>query len=388
MGIINAPGIDKAFKNQPPLQLCMKAYVKEAVHKLLTSDKRTLQVILKNASDYKKNPLRIGYNRFVLIIQKKIVPCHIKNALLRTTGMCVGHDACVPHDIYFDPYFTELIELGAGCIAGGLSKIITHEIHDNRLTLGKCALKERTLAGGFAVMRPGAIVNKNSILNLCAELDKETGEGELWSGTPAKRIKVFDETEMKKYCGLPDGNYKEYYRSFKEQVSNLWKDPNKNYLKVQYNGKRLNAGNDWWRARNIIRIFYNGAFIEITRLLPHCVLKTLLLRMVGVKLGKNVRIGKGVVFDHIYCDSVTVEDDVQIDDYSYFDGHEYTVSQTIFGRILVKKGAHLKHHTFVRTGTIIGEHAVIEPQSMTQREIPANEVWGGMPAVFIKKVQR
>ena len=52
----------------------------------------------------------------------------------------------------------------------------------------------------------------------------------------------------------------------------------------------------------------------------------------------------------------------------------------------MKKGAHLKHHAFVRTGTTIGENSVIESYSMAQREIPANEVWGGVPAKFVRKI--
>ena len=178
---------------------------------------------------------------------------------------------------------------------------------------------------------------------------------------------------------------KEYYREFRKKVKAFQKDPNQNYIKIYYGGSRAGAGNDWWRARNVLRILYNGPIIELARLLPHSWLKILLLRMVGVKLGKNVRIGKGVVFDHIYPDVTTIEDNVRIDDHCYFDGHEYTISQTVFGRNLIKRGAHLKHHSFVRVGTTIGENTTIEPWSMCQKEIPPNEVWGGMPAKQIKK---
>lgn len=102
-------------------------------------------------------------------------------------------------------------------------------------------------------------------------------------------------------------------------------------------------------------------------------------------MGKNCKIGKGVVFDHIYCDTITLEDNVIVDDDVYFDGHEYTITQTVFGKTLLKKGVHMKHHSYARIGTTIGEHSVIEPYGMAQREIPANEVWGGIPTKFIRK---
>ena len=107
--------------------------------------------------------------------------------------------------------------------------------------------------------------------------------------------------------------------------------------------------------------------------------------MEGARIGKNCRIGKGVVFDHLFGDNITLEDNVKIDDHVYLDGHEYTITQTVFGKTLVKKGVHIKKNSFVRIGTTIGENTIIEKNSMAQRFIPPNEVWGGMPAKFIRK---
>ena len=83
---------------------------------------------------------------------------------------------------------------------------------------------------------------------------------------------------------------------------------------------------------------------------------------------------------------VNFDDESLIDDYAYLDGHEYTITQTVFGKILIKAGAYIKHHAYVRIGTTIGENSVIEPFSQAQREIPANEVWGGTPAKFKRKL--
>ena len=364
----------------------MKKYIKEAVKELQNTDKKKIVLTLKSKNDYKKNIICLLYNKFILTLQKKIIPWRFKNFMLRTTGMHIGKDACIPHDIYFDPYFPELIYLGKGCIVGGESQLYAHQVKGKKLTLGKCVLKSRTLLGGISKLLPGSILNKKSILNFFSELDKEIPEGELWGGQPAKRLKQFSKEEIDKYFKPSNMRYKEYYKEFRKEVKAFMKDPSRNFFKMHYNGSRLNAGNDWWRARSVFRIFYNGVIIEITRLLPHCFLKTLLLKMVGMKIGKNCRIGKGTVFDHIYCDTITLEDNVTIDDYCYFDGHEYTISQTIFGKILLKKGVHIKHHAYVRIGTVIGENSIIQPYSMAQRIIPPNEIWGGMPlAKFIRK---
>lgn len=366
----------------------MKKYVKEAVKELLDSDKLKIEITLEKEKDYKKNPLRIFYNKLIFALQTRFVPSHFKNWLMSTTGMNVGHDVCIPHYIKFDGYFPELIHLEKGCLVGGGSTFITHELKGNKLILGKNILQERTLIGGLSVMRPGSVIGKHCILNLNSELEGKTGEGELWLGRPAKVAKKFTSEEVDKYFKPSNGQYKEYYREFRKQVKEFFKDPTKNYFKIHYNGKRLNAGDDWWRARNIFRIFYNGAIVELCCLLPPCFLKTLLLKMVGVKIGKKVKIGRGVVFDHLFPDTITLEDNVILEKGCYLDGHSYTISQTIFGKTLIKKEAHLKENTFVGTGTTIGEKVIIEANSGVEKVVPDNEVWGGIPAKFIRKREK
>lgn len=363
----------------------MEDYVKEAVDNIFNSKKKTIEIKLKSKEDYKKSFCRLNYNKFIMLIQRKIVPCHIKNFILRTTGMKVGHDACIPHDITFDPYFPELIELKEGCLIGGETNIITHKLKGKMLTLGKVSIGKRTLIGGMSNILPGSSTDDESLLMWYSDLSGHVSKGELWSGKPAKKLIEFSKDDMKKYFGKSNGKHKRYYKEFRKKVDNWLKDPNFMYFKINYNGKRLNAGDDWWRARNFFRIWYNGAIMELCRLLSHSFIKTILLKMMGVNIGKNVYIGKGVVFDHIYGDKVIVEDNVKIEDYTYLDCHEYTISQTIFGRISIKKGVHLKHHSYVRPGTIIGENTTIEPRSFAQKNVPPNVVVKGLSGKIIKK---
>ncbi|MFH1770823.1 MAG: hypothetical protein ABH828_04685 [archaeon] len=363
----------------------MEKYVKDAVKSLLNSDKLKTTITLKNKDDYKKNPVRILYNKMILNAQKLIVPSHIKNFLLRTTGMKVGHDACIPHYITIDPYFPELVNFGKGIILGGDSTIITHELKGKKLTLGKVIIADRTLVGGMTTLRPGFKLSKNAMMMFFSSYDREIPEGELWAGMPAKLLKVLTAEEIDKYHRPSNGKYKEYYREFRKRVDEFLKDPNQTYFKMHYNGKRLNAGNDWWKARNVFTIWYHGILIELTTMLPHSFFKTFLLRRAGVKIGKNCRIGKGVVFDHLFGDNITLEDNVVLDDHVYLDGHEYTITQTVFGKTLVKKGVHIKKNSYVRIGTTIGENTIIEKGGMAQRFIPPNEVWGGNPIAFIRK---
>ncbi len=362
-----------------------KEQIKQAVQDIRSGKKKKVTITLKD-KDFNIKPLPLlWWNKFIFFIQRWMVPMHFKNWLLRTTGMNVGHDACIPHYIDFDPYFPELISIGGGTLIGGDSSLWAHKLEGRKLKIGRVELADKVMIAGFVTLWPGAKVNRNSMINLVSELDREVPEGELWGGKPANQQLKLSQELIDKYFKKKDMDTKEYYKEFRKKVRAFRKDPSQNYLKIYYGGNRAGAGSDWWRARNILRIFYNGIIVEISRMLPHCFLKTLLLRMIGVRIGKNVRIGKGTIFDHIYGDMTTIEDNVRIGEHCYFDGHEYTISQTVFGRVLIKKGCHLKHHTFVRIGTTIGENTTIEPWSMCQKEIPPNEVWGGIPAKPLRK---
>ena len=374
-------------KTKSKQELSQTQRIKNALKELQDSDKLKVTVELdKNDKEFNIKPLPVlWFNKLVFFGQQWIVPMHFKNWLLRLTGMKVGHDCCIPHYIEFDPYFPELIEIGPGTLVGGQSKLITHEIEGNKLTLGKIIFPKDGMMGGETTLHPGSKLGKHSILSFFSDLRGVVPEGEVWGGIPAKCMQKMAEEEIKKYFVHTGENPKEYYKKFRKAVREFMKDPSKTYFKMQYGGSRAGAGNDWWRARNVVRIFYNGVIIEITRILGPSWFKNLLYRMVGVKMGKNCRIGRWTVFDHIYCDKIKLGDNVRVDEDCYLDGHEYTIAQTVFGKTNIGSNVHLKHNTFVRIGTQIGNNVITEPYTFAQREIPSNEVWGGRPAKFIRK---
>lgn len=61
------------------------------------------------------------------------------------------------------------------------------------------------------------------------------------------------------------------------------------------------------------------------------------------------------------------------------------IAQTVFGKTKIGDGTLIKKGSYVRTSSQIGENVIIEPNSFCQRVIPPNEVWGGVPARFIRK---
>ena len=163
------------------------------------------------------------------------------------------------------------------------------------------------------------------------------------------------------------------------------KDNKKMIIRFLNDGKRLNPGNEWYLARPWIRIYYNAIWVELSRIIPWNWLRIFLYRILGAKIGKNVFIGKGTVFDHIYGDKVEIEDNVNIGENGYLDGHSYTIGETVYGRVKIGENARLGKHVHVMCGVTIGKNAKILDNSSVLKNIPEGETWKGIPA---KKVEQ
>lgn len=54
--------------------------------------------------------------------------------------------------------------------------------------------------------------------------------------------------------------------------------------------------------------------------------------------------------------------------------------------IVIKIGAFIGAHSIILKGVTIGENSIIGAGSVVTKDIPSNEIWGGNPAKFIRKV--
>jgi len=54
--------------------------------------------------------------------------------------------------------------------------------------------------------------------------------------------------------------------------------------------------------------------------------------------------------------------------------------------ILLSKGCFIGANSTILKGVTVGEYSIIAAGSVLTKSVPANEIWGGNPAKFIKKV--
>ena len=106
-----------------------------------------------------------------------------------------------------------------------------------------------------------------------------------------------------------------------------------------------------------------------------------------VIIGNNVTIKCGVQI----WDGIRVEDNVFIGPNVTFTNDRFPRSKQYpekFEETIIRKGASLGAGTTVLCGIEIGENAMIGAGSVVTKNIPANELWVGNPAHFVKKIEK
>lgn len=104
-----------------------------------------------------------------------------------------------------------------------------------------------------------------------------------------------------------------------------------------------------------------------------------------VTVGNNVTVKCGVQL----WDGVTLEDNVFIGSNVTFTNDLFPRSKEYpeqFWKTTVKNGASIGANATILAGITIGENAMIGAGSVVTKDVPANEVWVGNPARFLREV--
>ena len=103
----------------------------------------------------------------------------------------------------------------------------------------------------------------------------------------------------------------------------------------------------------------------------------------GLKLGKNFDIGTFTYINARY--NITIGDLVQIGSHCSIYSHSTIDSKK--GSIVLEKNCRIGTHSTVMPNVTVGENSIVAAYSFVNRDIPKNEVWGGVPIKRIKKLK-
>src|SRR3989338_9880194 len=391
---------------------------------LANPDQKSVEIELDpgvtDSQVYPRSALRYYFNWLLNRILGKVPPCKIKNSLYRMIGVKLGKEICLPMDVLFDYRYPGLIEVGDNTLIGGYTQIFAHMLREpykeenkvryfdknrytsiNRLNqtshktidgkrilkLGRVKIVKDVLVSSIADFEPGVTVGDNAIIGTATYVDKDVPELGFVGSRPMRLIKIVDagwNTIDRTYTAA-------YYRGQKEMTKKFLKDKTIPSLNITYKGKRGNAGNEWFRMRNTLRIWITAALVEFTGFFPASWLKNFLLRLTGAKIGRNVRIEQFAYIDHINPDLITIEDNAVLKTGSFIGGHDFINNKSSLGRPVISEGAIIKenamvqcHYTNKTTGQeerlVVGKHAIVEPWSFVDRPVPNDTIVSGWPA--------
>lgn len=116
--------------------------------------------------------------------------------------------------------------------------------------------------------------------------------------------------------------------------------------------------------------------------------RPLFVKMGGVNV-KNINktfIGEGVLFDTNFPEDIIIEENVRLTSGVKIVTHFMNPNEKRYdrGKVHICKGAYLGMNVLVVKPVKIGENAIIGAGSVVTKDIPANQVYAGNPARFIK----
>lgn len=99
-----------------------------------------------------------------------------------------------------------------------------------------------------------------------------------------------------------------------------------------------------------------------------------------LEIGKNSDIG---AFSYINAkNGVVIGEDVQIG--SHCSVYSQNTIDNTAGKVVIEKGAKIGSHSVILPNITVGEGAVVGAFSLIKKDVPAGEVYGGVPARKIR----
>lgn len=126
------------------------------------------------------------------------------------------------------------------------------------------------------------------------------------------------------------------------------------------------------------------AVIVLTRIMPSFRVKNWLFRLMGAKVHPYAAVGLEVTFDIFYPQHITIEEDAVVGYRTTILCHEYMSDRYRIGPVVIKRRATIGANTTLLPGVIIGEGATVSAMSLVNKDIPAGELWGGVPVRRIR----
>ncbi len=141
---------------------------------------------------------------------------------------------------------------------------------------------------------------------------------------------------------------------------------------------------NWRRVKNPLRVVMNFILIYSARYMPSLRVKNFLYRLTGMKVGKDVAVGLGAVFDIFFPELIEIGDNCIIGYGATVLAHEFLIKEWKTGGVKIGRNVLIGANTTVLAGVSIGDNSTVSACSLVNDNIPANSFYAGVPARKVK----
>ena len=150
-------------------------------------------------------------------------------------------------------------------------------------------------------------------------------------------------------------------------------------LKVHPAGE-VNPMARWTRLINPWRAGWNFVIIYLCRFIPWVGVKRLLYRSLGMKVGNNVAVGLGAMFDIFFPHLISLGDNCVIGYGATILAHEFLVREWRTGEVHIGRDVLIGANATVLPGVRVGDGAVVAAGAVVCTDIPPGAFAAGVPA--------
>ena len=148
-----------------------------------------------------------------------------------------------------------------------------------------------------------------------------------------------------------------------------------------------NSLNQWTRFRNPLKVAYNFVLISLSRYAPSLALKRFLLRMTGMKVGRDAAVGLMAMFDVFYPEMIELGENCIIGYNATVLAHEFLKDEMRIGKTIIGKGAMVGANATVLAGVEVGAGALVSAACLVDGGVPAGAFVKGNPMQVLKRAE-
>jgi len=147
-----------------------------------------------------------------------------------------------------------------------------------------------------------------------------------------------------------------------------------------FKARKPNSLLDWYKAKSPLAVAWNYCIISLCKVTPSLSVKRFLLRLTGMKIGKNVAPGLGVQFDIFFPELIEIGDNTVIGYGATILAHEFLVKEHRTGEVRIGKNAMIGANSTLLAGITIGDNATIAAGAVVTDNVRKGKMVSGVPA--------